>query len=579
MSIFQTSIFKPRFKRDGSDPADMVVLSARIITCDPGNPRAEALAVRGERIAYVGDNSGAREYIGPDTRVINARRRTLFPGFIDNHAHVLWIGALQALMTKKLFECNSVDEVKSVMTEYSSENPDLPFLLGLGWRYDYIPGGLPDRELLDSFLDDRPAILWSYCGMSGWLNTMAFELMRERNPLAFERLGPYIDDNTGDPTGLLRDFHHFNPYDFFTAEELGADLEEKMMENVREVLDEAVSVGVTTISDIQIYRPFIPFILSFRERGGLDKVRIRCSYYVGPHVLDDEAAFGEDMTWWKELGEKESDAHLILGDSLKFYIDGVHGSYTAFTFEPYPDRPGDHGVPIWTQEQFDRVMEIVDGMGLQACTHCCGDAGIRRVIDSCEHAQKVNGQRDSRHRAEHCSTPALLDVERMGRIGVHASMQPAHFFAIDRFIEELLGPQRIREVMPWKSMENAGVSLSFGSDWCNSPLNPVYGLLLAATRLNYRQETDWGPGERIGLEDAVRHWTLDCAKALFMENDIGSIEVGKYADFAIFTENLLKLDSPWFLLTHELELGRLDGFVDLTVVGGKIVYQKEKTRR
>jgi predicted amidohydrolase YtcJ len=137
------SLFKSSFKRDGSDPADTVVLRARIITCNQNKPRAEALAVKGERIVYVGNNYGAFNHIGPGTRVINARRRTLTPGFVDSHCHVLWIGALQALMTTELYKCNSLAEVKQVMIRYDKANPDLPFVMGLGWRYDYLEVGNP----------------------------------------------------------------------------------------------------------------------------------------------------------------------------------------------------------------------------------------------------------------------------------------------------------------------------------------------------------------------------------------------------------------------------------------------------
>ena len=576
MSLSLSSLFsfKPRFTRDGSNPSDMVVLRANIITCDSDNPRAEALAVKDERIVYVGDNEGAKDFIGPDTRVIDAKGKMLVPGFIDNHSHVLWIGGLVGLMTMKLFDCNSVDEVKSVVLEHAKNNPDLPFVMGVGWRYDYIPGGLPNKELMDTILDDRPVLLMSYGGQSGWLNSMAVEILQERNPAAFERLVPEVDSETGEPTGLLLHFHSFDPFDYF-QDELGTECQKRMMDSIQEVLDEAVSVGVTTMHDVQIYKSFVLTMLEFRDRGGLDKTRVRCSFYVGPHVLEDEEAFIQDLKWWQELGEKESGPHLVLGDSLKFYIDGVSGNYTALMSEPYPDKPETHGKSDWTQEEFDRIIEIVDSMGLQACTHCCGDAGINRVVNSYEHAQEVNGKRDSRHRLEHCQIPTPDDQKRMGRLGLHAAMQPAHFFAIDEAYEKLLGPERINRVLPWRSLEKAGVVVSFGSDWCNSPLNPVYGLILAATRMNFRGETDWGPDQRVDLEDGIRHWTIDSAKALMMDDDIGSIEVGKYADFAIFNQDLLKLDSWWFLLTHKLELGALDDFVNMTVVGGNIVYQKK----
>lgn len=565
---------KPRFDRSGSNPADMVVLGARVLTCDENRTRAQAVAVKHGGFAYVGDNKGARDYIGVDTVVVNAMGRMLVPGFIDNHCHVLWMSALQAVMTSDLFGCNSLDEVYSVVTDHAAKNPDLPFVLCLGFRYDYIPGALPDKGMLDAVIADRPTILWCYGGQSGWLNTMALELMQERNPAVFEHLVPYRDQKTGELTGLCRHFHEFDPFKFFTEEEIGTGVREQMKEKMRQTMDEAVSVGVTSMDDVQIYESFVPLLLEFREEGGLDKARVRCCYYVGHHALEDEDALRRDLARWKELGEEASDPHLLFGKGIKLYIDGISGNFTAFMLEPYPDRPGDYGDPVWTQEGFDRVLEIADSMDLQTCTHGCGDAGVRRIVNACEHAERSNGRRDSRHRVEHASLITPEDQDRMARLGVYVANQPAHFFAVDEAFEKTIGLQRMSELMPWGSLERKGVSLCFGSDWCNSPLNPVYGLLLAATRMNFRMETNWAPEEKISLEDAIRHWTIDSARALFMEKDVGSIEVGKCADFALFTQNLLKIASPWFLLTHKIELGALDGFVDMTVVDGNIVYRK-----
>lgn len=569
--------FKSRFTRNGNDPADMVVLSAKVLACDESRTRAQAVAVRSGRFVFVGDNSEAMDFIGPDTTVIDARGRMLTPGFVDNHCHVLWISALMAVMSSDLFECNCLEEVYSVVTDHAGKNPDLPFVLCLGFRYDYIPGALPDKGMLDEVIADRPTILWCYGGQSGWLNTMALDLMQERNPAAFERLGPYRDGQTGELTGLLRHFHEFDPFLFFTREEIGPDVTAKMKEKMRETLDEAVSVGVTAMDDVQIYKSFVPILLEFREQGGLDKARLRCCFYVGHSALEDEKALLDDLEWWKELGEKESSPHLQFGRGVKLYIDGISGNFTAFMLEPYPDRPGDYGDPVWTQEGFDRVVEIADSLGLQTCTHGCGDAGVRRIVTACERAQQVNGKRDSRHRVEHGSVITPEDQDSMARLGVYVAAQPAHFFALDDAFEKAVGVERMNEVMPWRSLESKGVNLCFGSDWCNSPLNPIYGLLLTATRINRRMERNWAPEEKISLEDAIRHWTIDSARALFMEDQVGSIEVGKCADFVIFSQNLLKIATPWFLLTHKLELGSMDGFVDMTVVNGNLVYQKGKS--
>ncbi|MDD5668352.1 MAG: amidohydrolase family protein, partial [Actinomycetota bacterium] len=323
---------------------------------------------------------------------------------------------------------------------------------------------------------------------------------------------------------------------------------------------------------VQFYRPFVPYVIKYRESGIFDKVRLRGSLYVDPHDLEDEGRLRDDLAWWKDTAG-ESDERLTLGKSVKFYIDGTVGNRTSFFLEPYCDDPSYYGRPDWTQEDFDRVIEIADGMHLQTCTHAIGDAGIRRVIDSCERARGINGEWDSRHRLEHCEFPTPDDRERMARLGMHAAMQPTHSFG-DEVVERFLGHERMQGWHPWRSLERAGVPLSFGSDWCNSPLNPFYGLLLATTRMNYKGKTDWAPEEKIAIENAVRHWTIDSARALKMEDDIGSLEVGKRADFVIWNTSPLKVNSWWFMLTHEMDLGKLEGFVDLTAVNGEVVYEK-----
>ncbi len=565
-------ILAPRFDRKGSDPADLVIANARILTCNVSNPRASAVAVKDGRIAFVGGIKGVSDHVGPGTVVINGKGRILTPGFVDNHCHVLWIGGLTGLMTTELFFCESAEEIKEIVLRQAAEHPDSLMVLAQGWKPHVLPQGVSRLELLDSWIGDRAVALMSYMA-DGWVNSKMLELMEERNPAAFERLEPEKDDS-GAYNGLLRQFHAFNPLDFVSIEELGKGAKEMMFQAMGRTLDEALSVGVTTMDDVQNYKAFIPLILEFRDRGGLDKVRARCGYYVPNTVLDDEDAFVEDLAWWKEVGESESDEHLVMGRSVKLYIDGVASNRTTLFFEPYADDPNEYGEAVWTQEGFDRVVEIVDSMDLQACTHCVGDAGINRVINTYERAYKLRPGRDQRHRADHCSGPTREDIERLGKLGVYAAMQPTHFFG-DETVEKAYGLKRLQLFQPWRSMEKAGVEMSFGSDWCAGPINPVYGLLVAGTRMNYRFKRNWGPRERIEIEDAIRHWTLDSAKALKMEDDIGSIEVGKYGDMVLWNHNPLKLNSLWFLLTHRLELGAMEDFVDMTIVGGRPVYRQE----
>jgi predicted amidohydrolase YtcJ len=145
-------------------------------------------------------------------------------------------------------------------------------------------------------------------------------------------------------------------------------------------------------------------------------------------------------------------------------------------------------------------------------------------------------------------------------------------------VEGALGPERLNRFQPWHSLEKAGVTVSFGSDWCAGPMNPVLGFLIAGLRINYHGNSKWGRDEKITTRSILQHYTLDCARALKWDKEIGSLEVGKYGDFAIYSENLLDMTSWWFLLTHDLKPDKLDDFVFLTVVGGEVVYHRPGAR-
>lgn len=553
-------------------PADMVVFNARIFTSNSTQPAAEALAVRGERLVYVGNDDGLATFIGPNTKRINAKNRRITPGFIDNHCHVLWIGGFVYLMPPDLYACNDHAQLAAVLKQRAAADPEMPIIGGIGWRMEKVPGGVPRKEILDDIISNRPVLLMSFSGQSGWLNSLAVRELERRDPNAFEELSPVRDEN-GECTGECRHFHAINIMDFYSFDDLGTKVRDGFRQSITNTLNEALSYGVTTMHDVQLYKEFLPFLIEFKRDGGLDKVRIRGAYYIPPERFEDEHQLRADLMEWKEIGDRHNDHHFNMGDSVKFYIDGTPDNHTAFFSKEYSNDRGSLGEQVWTEDDFCRVVEFVDEMGLQACTHAIGDAGIRRVVNAYENVIIRNPGKDLRHRVEHCEFPDPADIERMARLGIPAAMQPLHFFG-DRTVEDGLGMERMQGYMPWRSLEKAGVRVSFGSDWCAGPNNPFYGLLIGSLRINCKMEKDWNESEKITLADGIRHWTIDSAHALRMDNDIGSIEVGKYADFVMFNQDPLRINSWWFLLTHELELGEMDHFVDLTVVGGNIMFER-----
>ncbi|MCP4230057.1 MAG: amidohydrolase [bacterium] len=558
-------------RRDGSDPADLVVMNAKVFTSDDANPQSEAVAVNDKRIVYVGDNEGVSDYIGPNTRVINAHGKMLTPGFIDNHCHHLWIGAIRAFMPL-LYTAKNVSDVKTIIREFADQHPDYPFIMGVGWMFDYIPGRFPTKEMADDILPDRPLFMMSYGGEAGWLNSLAFERVKKYPDIL--KQFPLRTDENGNETGIMYKFFAINPFDFFEEEELPDNLSDILFTAMDDAVDEALRSGITTVNDVQLYKRFFPYLLDYIKNGGLDRIRMRGSYYINHIALEDEDGLKEELREWKAFGKGLSTDYVNLGQSVKLYVEGNPGNYSSLLLEPYADKPDEYGETLWSQEEFDRVMEIVDGMGLQACTHANGDGGVRRVINSYEHVRELNGERDARHRVDHCGLIHPDDIKRMADLNLYAAMQPCHFYG-DKTVEEVYGEKRMHTRMPWRSLLDAGVNLSFGSDWCAGPMNPIYGIIVAGNRLNYHLNDEWGPNEKLDIAEIIKSYTIGSARALHMDDDIGSIEVGKLGDFVLFDIDLFDLTSWWFLLTHDLEMGGIGDFVKFTVVGGDIVYHQE----
>jgi predicted amidohydrolase YtcJ len=527
--------------------ADIVFVNGTIWTVDPLQPQAEAVAVRDGIILSVGTTQQLRKHIGLQTNVVDLHGRLMVPGFIDNHVHFM-SGSLR-LDAVDLRDARTEEEFAARIAERATAAPDR-WITGGEWDHDRWPGGaLPSRELVDAGTGETPVFVTSRDGHMGLANS---EVLRRANITRDtpDPPGGVIVRHpvTGEPTGVLQD----------AAMELvrpliPAPTSDEMRTAAERGLAEARRMGVTTLhdvaseEDVAVYR-------TLQEEGRLT-ARFHCRLPLGDR---EDAAKHEEGDTWVRTG------------SLRESADGSLGSSTALFCAPYLSDPGTCGVAsdVLIDGRLPRWATAADRAGFQLSIHAVGDSANRLVLDMFERIAQLNPPRDRRFRIEHAQYLRTADLPRFALLGVIASMQPYPGIDDGRWAEERIGRERCRTACAFGSLLAHNALVSFGSDWPAAPLNPLLGIFAAVTRrtIDGKNPGGWFPDERISVSEALRAYTMTNAFAVFEETWKGSITQGKAADLVVLAENILTIDPV-----------RIGGVaVDLTVVGGKVVYQRSE---
>lgn len=534
---------------------NLLIKNARVFTASDSQPWAESVGVFGERIAFVGTDKEATDFVGPDTKVIDAGGRLVLPGLIDAHTHCLY--GHQIYFGANLTPADSLEELIRTVEMYAHEHPEYHLVRGRGYRYSavMVEGRLPGRAILDRVVNDRPVWLKSYDGWTACTNTRFLEIARTRLGEAFDRLpGVERDSVTGEPTGVFFKTEDLEPL----AEELSTAGTDLMYDGLRLVIGEMVRWGITSVHEVGAMDPKDLRAYERLRRNGELKARV----YI---AMQFDHNRGEEQIRDFEMMRSEFSDEWIKAGAVKLFIDGVEDSHTAAMLEPYDDLPGETGETIYPPEEFEQIVERLDRMGLQCITHACGDRGVRTALDAYEKAALRNEPRDRRHRIEHVEIVSPEDVRRFKGLGVVPSMQPlhAHLSAppFDEVYGKTLGPDRLERSYPWRSMVTSGARLAFGSDWPVADMNPFLGIHSAVTRGGLV-----GPQNTVGLEDAIRGYTMNAAYASFEEEIKGSLEVGKLADIVILSEDMFRIPPDGIKAVEPL----------LTIVGGKEVYRSSR---
>jgi hypothetical protein len=529
--------------------ADLIVTHANIYTVDRRHPRAEAVAVIGERIVAVGSRAEIDAWRGAATRVIDAHGKLLLPGFDDAHVHFTDGGA--DLAAVQLNDASSAEEFKRRLAAQAARTAAGEWILGGAWdETKWSPRQEPTAALIDDVTGNVPVFVGRYDGHQGLANSAAMRLAGISAGTADVAGGVIVRDESATPTGIFKD----------AAQELILKVipprsHEQRLAAARRALAHAAAAGVTSVQHMSAEYADVEVYSELLEKGQLT-TRIYCAPL--ETGWQDQARVGVRRAW--------GSPYLRIG-AVKGFADGSIGSRTAALLRPYSDEPDNRGILSAEMQPPEAMRERLlqaDAAGLQLRVHAIGDRAISMVLDMFETIEKANGYHEQRLTIEHAQHIAPDDFERFARLHVIASMQPYHAIDDGRWVEARIGHERARTSYAWRSLLDHGVTLAFGTDWDVAPLEPMLGLYAAVTRatLDGRNPQGWIAEQKITLAEAVEAYTMGSAFAEFQENEKGSITAGKLADMVILSDDIFAIRPEAIRNVR----------VETTIVGGRIVY-------
>lgn len=503
-----------------------VLTAARVHTSDPQRPIAEAIAWDQEgRLLAVGDS---KELLAryPDARHIQAPGKTVIPGLIDAHGHVMGLG--YALTRADLVGARDKAEVIARLKIYEKQLPPGAWLLGSGWdQNDWPDKAFPSAADLDAAFPERPVWLERVDGHAGWANSAALRAAAAKAGKTlqgdWQPAGGRIERRDGQPNGVLVDAAMA-----LVNAAVPAPDEALREQALTKALDMAVRHGLTGVHDMGVPREDLALMKRFADAGRLP---LRLSAYADA----DSAALADLCA--QGLYRHESGRLQMRG--VKFYMDGALGSRGAALLEDYSDDKGNRGLLLTEPDAFESAVRKARKCGVQVATHAIGDRGNRIVLDTYTRVLGDSKNSNQRWRIEHAQMVALDDIPRFASLGVIASMQPTHATSDMPWVQDRIGPQRIKGAYAWQRFRASGARLALGSDFPVESADPRLGLYAAVTRQDRAGQPPggWFPDQRLTVVEALGGFTADAAYAGHDEDEVGRLAPGLRADFVVLDED------------------------------------------
>jgi predicted amidohydrolase YtcJ len=524
--------------------ADLVFLNGDVVTMDPLRPKADALAVVGDKIEVVGTAAEVKAWIGEHTRVVDLGGRAVTPGLVDGHCHLYGLG--QSLEQIDLRGLASPEATAAKIAEAAKTRPKGEWIRGYGWDQNRWPGqAFPSRALLDAAAPDHPVLLERIDGHASWVNGRALDAARIDEKTADPTGGKIVRDPNGAATGIFIDTAMM-----LVEKATPADSPAVRRRKILAAIAVALRHGITGVHEMGIDDTTVAV---YRELAAENALPIRVwALLQGADHIDQLAS---------RKAERGS-GRFVLG-GVKLYADGALGSRGALLLEPYSDDPKNTGLVIQDRATLERAAKLARQGGWQMAVHAIGDRGNRNVLDAFEAAGVTPGDR---FRVEHAQILAPEDIPRFAKLGIIASMQPTHATSDMPWAGARVGATRIQGAYAWRSLLDQKAVILGGSDFPVEEVPILYGIGAAVSRQDRsgKPEGGWHPEQRVSLEEALRMFTVAPAFASFQEHQRGRIVPGFAADLTVFDRALYEEGAALYQTR-----------VDMTIVEGKIAFERE----
>lgn len=488
----------------------------------------------------------AKDY--PEASKIDGMGRTLLPGLIDGHGHVLGLG--QNLSQVDLRESSSEAQAVAKTAAFAKANPQAQWILGRGWNQVLWPSQqFPGKQLLDEVIKDKPVWLSRVDGHAGWANSKALQLAGISKDSIDPPGGQIIRDANGEPTGVLIDNAML-----MLEKQIPAINEAERVSALNAAFTHLLSLGITSTHDAGIDAANLATYQQLRQAKQLP-VRLY------PMLSATDPA----LEAWLKAGPIDDPLDLLDVRSVKIYGDGALGSRGAALLAPYSDKPKETGLLVTQPDKLTAVMKLTIDAGFQANVHAIGDYANQLALDRFESLQTEVQRKAGRHRIEHAQIVAPKDLPRFAKLHVLPSMQPTHATSDKNMAGDRLGVARLRGAYAWRSLVDDGNRIVGGSDYPVELANPFFGIHAAVTRQDQQNQPagGWLPEQKLTLVEALRSFSVDAAYGAFQDQSMGSLAPGMWADFILVDRDIVKVAPEQLWQTNVLA----------TYVGGELKYQ------